>query len=103
MGVCPKEMAYGSGLSQLSASRRSFKAPAPRDFALLSTVMTCADPGEITNGHRTTSDAGFPVGSHVQYRCLPGYSLEGAAMGPSPELSLENRPKGTISSDQSRM
>ena len=31
------------------------------------------------------------------------HSLEGAAMGPSPELSLENRPKGTISSDQSRM
>lgn len=90
VGVCPKEMAYGSGLSQLSASRRSFKAPAPRDFALLSTVMTCADPGEITNGHRTTSDAGFPVGSHVQYRCLPGYSLEGAAV-----LTCYSRDTGT--------
>ena len=89
VGVCPKEMGYGSGLSQLSASR-SFKALAPRDFALLSTVMTCADPGEITNGHRTTSDAGFPVGSHVQYRCLPGYSLEGAAV-----LTCYSRDTGT--------
>lgn len=31
------------------------------------------------------------------------HSLEGAAMGPSPELSLENGLKGTILSDQSRM
>ncbi|XP_078201241.1 seizure 6-like protein 2 isoform X18 [Callithrix jacchus] len=53
-------------------------------------VMTCADPGEITNGHRTASDAGFPVGSHVQYRCLPGYSLEGAAM-----LTCYSRDTGT--------
>nr|XP_033695847.1 seizure 6-like protein 2 isoform X2 [Tursiops truncatus] len=53
-------------------------------------VMTCADPGEITNGHRTTSDAGFPVGSHVQYRCLPGYSLEGAAV-----LTCYSRDTGT--------
>lgn len=52
--------------------------------------MTCADPGEITNGHRTTSDAGFPVGSHVQYRCLPGYSLEGAAV-----LTCYSRDTGT--------
>nr|XP_017535969.2 seizure 6-like protein 2 isoform X9 [Manis javanica] len=53
-------------------------------------IMTCADPGEITNGHRTTSDAGFPVGSHVQYRCLPGYSLEGAAV-----LTCYSRDTGT--------
>ncbi|XP_074238113.1 seizure 6-like protein 2 isoform X3 [Saimiri boliviensis] len=53
-------------------------------------IMTCADPGEITNGHRTASDAGFPVGSHVQYRCLPGYSLEGAAM-----LTCYSRDTGT--------
>ncbi|XP_011741655.2 seizure 6-like protein 2 isoform X4 [Macaca nemestrina] len=53
-------------------------------------VMTCADPGEIANGHRTASDAGFPVGSHVQYRCLPGYSLEGAAM-----LTCYSRDTGT--------
>ncbi|XP_021575059.1 seizure 6-like protein 2 isoform X9 [Carlito syrichta] len=53
-------------------------------------VMTCADPGEITNGHRTASDAGFPVGSHVQYRCLPGYSLEGAAV-----LTCYSRDTGT--------
>jgi hypothetical protein len=52
--------------------------------------MTCADPGEITNGHRTASDAGFPVGSHVQYRCLPGYSLEGAAV-----LTCYSRDTGT--------
>lgn len=71
-------------------SGRSFKALAPLDFVLLPTVMTCADPGEITNGHRTTSDAGFPVGSHVQYRCLPGYSLEGAAV-----LTCYSRDTGT--------
>ncbi|XP_049494555.1 seizure 6-like protein 2 isoform X9 [Panthera uncia] len=53
-------------------------------------IMTCADPGEITNGHRTTSDAGFPVGSHVQYRCLPGYGLEGAAV-----LTCYSRDTGT--------
>uniref|UniRef100_A0A2K6AKB9 Seizure 6-like protein 2 n=1 Tax=Mandrillus leucophaeus TaxID=9568 RepID=A0A2K6AKB9_MANLE len=53
-------------------------------------IMTCADPGEIANGHRTASDAGFPVGSHVQYRCLPGYSLEGAAM-----LTCYSRDTGT--------
>ncbi|XP_035297191.1 seizure 6-like protein 2 isoform X7 [Cricetulus griseus] len=53
-------------------------------------IMTCADPGEITNGHRTASDAGFPVGSHVQYRCLPGYSLEGAAV-----LTCYSRDTGT--------
>ncbi|XP_028908170.1 seizure 6-like protein 2 isoform X2 [Ornithorhynchus anatinus] len=53
-------------------------------------IMTCADPGEITNGHRTASDAGFPIGSHVQYRCLPGYSLEGAAV-----LTCYNRDTGT--------
>uniref|UniRef100_A0A7N5K1Q4 Seizure 6-like protein 2 n=1 Tax=Ailuropoda melanoleuca TaxID=9646 RepID=A0A7N5K1Q4_AILME len=53
-------------------------------------IMTCADPGEINNGHRTTSDAGFPVGSHVQYRCLPGYSLEGAAV-----LTCYSRDTGT--------
>lgn len=53
-------------------------------------IMTCADPGEITNGHRTTSDAGFPVGSHVQYRCLPGYSLEGASV-----LTCYSRDTGT--------
>ncbi|XP_035877151.1 seizure 6-like protein 2 isoform X9 [Phyllostomus discolor] len=53
-------------------------------------IMTCADPGEITNGHRTTSDAGFPVGSHVQYRCLSGYSLEGAAV-----LTCYSRDTGT--------
>ncbi|XP_042522679.1 seizure 6-like protein 2 isoform X10 [Dipodomys spectabilis] len=53
-------------------------------------IVTCADPGEITNGHRTTSDAGFPVGSHVQYRCLPGYSLEGAAV-----LTCYSRDTGT--------
>ncbi|ELK38729.1 Seizure 6-like protein 2 [Myotis davidii] len=59
-------------------------------FVLHFKVMTCADPGEITNGHRTTSDAGFPVGSHVQYRCLPGYSLEGAAV-----LTCYSRDTGT--------
>ncbi|XP_006977137.1 seizure 6-like protein 2 isoform X2 [Peromyscus maniculatus bairdii] len=53
-------------------------------------IMTCADPGEITNGHRTASDAGFPIGSHVQYRCLPGYSLEGAAV-----LTCYSRDTGT--------
>ncbi|XP_027718806.1 seizure 6-like protein 2 isoform X3 [Vombatus ursinus] len=53
-------------------------------------IMTCADPGEISNGHRTASDAGFPIGSHIQYRCLPGYSLEGAAV-----LTCYNRDTGT--------
>ena len=80
------------GPSRLSPklSGRSFKGRVPPDLALLPTVMTCADPGEITNGHRTTSDAGFPVGSHVQYRCLPGYSLEGAAV-----LTCYSRDTGT--------
>ncbi|XP_075384550.1 seizure 6-like protein 2 isoform X5 [Tenrec ecaudatus] len=64
----------------------SWSAPPPA----CQKIMTCADPGEITNGHRTASDAGFPVGSHVQYRCLPGYSLEGAAV-----LTCYSRDTGT--------
>lgn len=43
-------------------------------------VIICADPGEIPNGHQTITDAGFPVGSHIQHHCLPGYSLEGVAV-----------------------
>ncbi|XP_006877959.1 PREDICTED: seizure 6-like protein 2 isoform X6 [Chrysochloris asiatica] len=64
----------------------SWSAPPPA----CQKIMTCADPGEIANGHRTASDAGFPVGSHVQYRCLPGYSLEGAAV-----LTCYSRDTGT--------
>lgn len=71
-------------------SRQCPKTLASPNLSLLLPVMTCADPGEITNGHRTASDAGFPVGSHVQYRCLPGYSLEGAAV-----LTCYSRDTGT--------
>lgn len=71
-------------------SRQSAKTLATPNLSVLLPVMTCADPGEITNGHRTASDAGFPVGSHVQYRCLPGYSLEGAAV-----LTCYSRDTGT--------
>lgn len=71
-------------------SRQCPKTLASPNLSCLLPVMTCADPGEITNGHRTASDAGFPVGSHVQYRCLPGYSLEGAAV-----LTCYSRDTGT--------
>ncbi|OCT58420.1 hypothetical protein XELAEV_18002358mg [Xenopus laevis] len=53
-------------------------------------ILNCADPGEIANGVRRASDPRFPIGSHVQYSCNEGYTLEG-----SRTLTCYNRDTGT--------
>ncbi|XP_069100213.1 seizure 6-like protein 2 [Pleurodeles waltl] len=53
-------------------------------------ILNCADPGEIGNGLRRASDHHFPIGSHVQYSCNEGYTIEGSS-----SLTCYNRDTGT--------